>query len=298
MKRTLVLSILSLLLFSHPAVCQEHPAQEALAPYFEALEEGLSVEALEKLAPLDEEQKKLAGYLIYEYNRIADLNYINCCSNLKNTATALEMYSTDNNGEYPENLDELYPSYLVAAQSCPNSEMQPYKAELTSASYKLSCPASHTDAGLPAPFYDETNGLTEVAYEDREIKPWKLIEVVFLPAKDEWSASSPQIRTRLEREGQAREVEGHYYLSEEGEHPLIERVTVINKGGVQIVDSRETLRLIALSYGDDSEFLERFIREHYQAIGPAAAGIVFASLLTDPSHEKTRAQLKERYREG
>ena len=38
--------------------------------------------------------------------------YYQQCSNLKNTATALEMWAHDNHGQYPTNLSELTPNYL------------------------------------------------------------------------------------------------------------------------------------------------------------------------------------------
>jgi hypothetical protein len=38
--------------------------------------------------------------------------YAQQCSNLKNTATALEMWAADNNGAYPDSLQELTPNYL------------------------------------------------------------------------------------------------------------------------------------------------------------------------------------------
>ncbi len=48
-----------------------------------------------------------------------------CQSNLKNLATALEMYSTDNVGRYPEELALLTPRYLKLIPACP-SESSPY----------------------------------------------------------------------------------------------------------------------------------------------------------------------------
>jgi hypothetical protein len=42
-----------------------------------------------------------------------------CKANLKNIATALEMYSTDNAGCYPDSLESLTPQYLKALPSCP-----------------------------------------------------------------------------------------------------------------------------------------------------------------------------------
>ena len=43
---------------------------------------------------------------------------IACKSNLKNIATALEMYSTDHEGEFPDSLEELTPNYLRKLPRC------------------------------------------------------------------------------------------------------------------------------------------------------------------------------------
>jgi hypothetical protein len=51
-----------------------------------------------------------------------------CCSNLKNIATALEMYAADNQGNYPTSLTALTPAgsspgktYLKSIPTCPGS---------------------------------------------------------------------------------------------------------------------------------------------------------------------------------
>lgn len=42
-----------------------------------------------------------------------------CKANLRNLATACEMYSTDNFGRYPHSLDQLVPEYLPTLPHCP-----------------------------------------------------------------------------------------------------------------------------------------------------------------------------------
>ncbi|MCD4786179.1 MAG: hypothetical protein K8T10_20345 [Candidatus Eremiobacteraeota bacterium] len=44
--------------------------------------------------------------------------FTQCQSNCKNIGTALEMYSTDNKGEYPDDLEYLVPDYLRAIPTC------------------------------------------------------------------------------------------------------------------------------------------------------------------------------------
>jgi hypothetical protein len=58
-------------------------------------------------------------------------HYSSCRANLQNIATALEMYATDNGGEYPPLLTYLTPSYLSYIPICPNAEIDTY-----SCSYK------------------------------------------------------------------------------------------------------------------------------------------------------------------
>ncbi len=53
-----------------------------------------------------------------------------CGSNLKNIATALEMWSSDNSGDYPEALDTLTPNYLRTVPVCPTQGARPYGYDL------------------------------------------------------------------------------------------------------------------------------------------------------------------------
>lgn len=51
-----------------------------------------------------------------------------CKTNLKNLATALEMYSTDNTGSYPRALGILTPAYMPVLPNCPAAERETYSA--------------------------------------------------------------------------------------------------------------------------------------------------------------------------
>ncbi|MFH0802541.1 MAG: MG2 domain-containing protein [bacterium] len=51
-----------------------------------------------------------------------------CESNLKNMGTALEMYSTDNRGLYPESLNKLVPDYLKKIPECPKAGSDTYSS--------------------------------------------------------------------------------------------------------------------------------------------------------------------------
>lgn len=61
--------------------------------------------------------------LIVNYLRTpADGEFTACQSNCNNIGSALEMYSTDHGGKYPESLGELSPDYLKSIPKCPNEE--------------------------------------------------------------------------------------------------------------------------------------------------------------------------------
>ena len=49
-----------------------------------------------------------------------------CKSNLKNLATALEMWSSDHGGRYPKRLDLLIPTYLKEIPQCPAAQRDTY----------------------------------------------------------------------------------------------------------------------------------------------------------------------------
>ncbi|MGE0487608.1 MAG: hypothetical protein AB7S38_00185 [Vulcanimicrobiota bacterium] len=89
-----------------------------------------------------------------------------CKSNLKNIATALEMYSTDFHGAYPNSLATLTPNYLRSIPTCPSSGLDSY-----SLSYRVAtdphrygfCCLSGTHPGHPRnyPAYNAMAGLVE-----------------------------------------------------------------------------------------------------------------------------------------
>lgn len=89
-----------------------------------------------------------------------------CSEELKNVATAMELYSTDHEGKYPAELSQLVPDYLPAMPTCPVNLKDPYILESGAASlhndkkfpqyYYLTCSGSHP-GGSPA--FDSTVGL-------------------------------------------------------------------------------------------------------------------------------------------
>lgn len=87
-----------------------------------------------------------------------------CKSNLKNLATALEMYATDNKGHYPADLTSLTPGYLKMIPVCPGADRESYVYEVKGEAFTVTCKGlNHAGIGVPAdhPFYTSTRGLIE-----------------------------------------------------------------------------------------------------------------------------------------
>ena len=97
-----------------------------------------------------------------------------CKSHLKNLGTAMEMYSTDWQGKYPEILQQLTPNYLKVLPNCPGAGKMSYQLETGLDAtgneagfldfYFLKCQGlNHSVHDVPRdyPQYDGVNGLIE-----------------------------------------------------------------------------------------------------------------------------------------
>lgn len=91
-----------------------------------------------------------------------------CKSNLKNIGTALEMYSTDNEGRYPPTMAHLTPNYLKTIPSCPmtgrDTYSKSYYNEREPDTYAVYCQGyNHEIVDIPPnhPAYDGFTGLNE-----------------------------------------------------------------------------------------------------------------------------------------
>lgn len=92
-----------------------------------------------------------------------------CKSNLKNIATALEMYATDHTGRYPSSLNQLTPNYLRAIPQCPSARRDTYSENYQRLknpdAFGLCCAGQNHQVhrSLPAnfPAYDSYQGLVE-----------------------------------------------------------------------------------------------------------------------------------------
>ncbi len=90
--------------------------------------------------------------------------YQGCQSGCKNIATALEMYSTDNNGLYPPSLSRLTPYYLENLPRCPAVGKDTYSKSYKRAgkTFSFCCQGkNHADIGVPAdyPKYASPKGI-------------------------------------------------------------------------------------------------------------------------------------------
>jgi len=96
---------------------------------------------------------------------------IMCMASMKNIATGLEMYATDNGGRYPASLSKLTPAYLKTLPRYKSSKgefgyEQGYKVMAGGKSYVFTCTGgAFTSINVPAgyPRYTPENGI--------EIKP-------------------------------------------------------------------------------------------------------------------------------
>ncbi len=95
----------------------------------------------------------------YEETLSPEMKLFRCESNLRTISNAIEMYSTDHKGKYPEKLNELVPDYLPKIPRCPSAGKDTYspsyllKKEGSGESYNLFCLGSnHTASGLGKDF--------------------------------------------------------------------------------------------------------------------------------------------------
>jgi hypothetical protein len=99
-----------------------------------------------------------------------------CKSNLKNIATACEMYSTDYAGRYPASMDKLAPSYLKTVPSCPSStSAYHFESIQTPDLYTITCQGDPHGLGKGLPSYNAIQGLTtgsnDVAAQSAQAAP-------------------------------------------------------------------------------------------------------------------------------
>jgi hypothetical protein len=104
---------------------------------------------------------------LYDVNRPgrAEGMISSCQSNLKNLATACEMYKVDHAGAYPPSMTPLTPDYITTIPHCPAAKKDSYSSSYVLAkdkkSFSMGCHGSyHKAGGLPKnfPAYDSKRG--------------------------------------------------------------------------------------------------------------------------------------------
>ena len=269
------------------ALAQE---KEKVQTYFSALDKGLSLQALEHLAPLTDEQKYLAATLIAVCNQAPEGRYIACCSNLKNLGTALEMWSTDYEGKYPESLTQLNPSYLILMPSCPNSQGRAYGYEKDGElNYKLTCSGDHSELGGKPPIY---NGEQGIIAETLVALPWSLQSLSF-DELDAYSTNVLRSRERWVRGDQT--VEKRSLLILRGEPATLTqgRGDALNSDGASLLSMGDALNLMRAYFIEVPLVTPELIIENFETMGPALSGLAIFTFVTAPEFEHAREQLKK-----
>ena len=89
-----------------------------------------------------------------------------CATNVRNMATALQVYSNDYDGLYPDDLNKLSPKYVRILPTCPSAGTVTYAAGYSttsdSQSFTLSCKGKNHELvgyGQDEPYYDLNTGL-------------------------------------------------------------------------------------------------------------------------------------------
>lgn len=67
----------------------------------------------------------IIGFWCYRYDQSVK-HYEACQANLKIIGTALEMYSTDHSGHYPQVLSDISPQYVASIPTCPGADNDTY----------------------------------------------------------------------------------------------------------------------------------------------------------------------------
>ncbi|MFN8608664.1 MAG: hypothetical protein U0931_14100 [Vulcanimicrobiota bacterium] len=88
-----------------------------------------------------------------------------CGSNLRNLATAIEMYQQDCQ-RLPERLSQLTPNYLRELPECPVAHQKTYGLQqVGAADFKLHCAGDHHGLGPGLPAYSSQEGLSSFTHE-------------------------------------------------------------------------------------------------------------------------------------
>ncbi len=292
LKRLISLGTLLFLLSS--ATLAQQPTDKVKA-YYESLRDGLTLSDLEQFRSLTEDEKKIADAFLTFQSKGARSRYNTCCSNLKNYGTALEMWSTDHDGSYPQDGESVHPYYLAFGLACPNSDKAPYGYELKDGVYYISCSGDHSELGAEPPTYNGEMGLanyatTEAAPERTwKLKDYKIVEIPsefddndVLRIDETWTDGTTERTFRSQISPIV--AEGKLILSRPvaltSQNILVQEGDDANKVVVA--------RILPAPLVDDEALVEAF-----EALGPALTGITALRFLEDDDMSDARARLLE-----
>lgn len=117
--------------------------------------------------------RTLFVWKLREKLHIPDSRYSPCLKNLKDIGNTLELYRTDNSGDYPDSLSRLTPGYLKTIPTCPSAGRdtysETYRVNKKTDFVMFSCSGSnHWDSGFP-PNFPRYNNLTQLTCRSGEI---------------------------------------------------------------------------------------------------------------------------------
>lgn len=103
----------------------------------------------------------LVAILVPSFQRARAQGVLTACqSNLKNIATAVELYSVDNEHRYPVALSDIVPKYFVKMPTCPSESIDTYSTSYMTSTgpdtYTIFCNGLfHTGVGITVPGYPQ-----------------------------------------------------------------------------------------------------------------------------------------------
>jgi hypothetical protein len=254
------------------------------------LDKGLNLQAIEVLAPLNEEQKFLAAALVAVCNQAPAGRYFDCCSNLKNLGVALEMWATDNDGKYPEKLVQLNPSYLIVMPSCPNSDGRIYGYQKSGEDeFKLTCSGEHSEVGGKPPAYDSSSGILA---ENLVAVPWTLQSLSY-DELDAYSANVLRSKERWVRRDEIKEKRSLVILRGEPATFAQGRADALNSEGASLLTMSDALNLMRAYFIEVPLVIPELIIKNFETMGPALSGLAIFTFVTAPEFEYAREQLKK-----
>lgn len=139
---------------------------------------------------------------------VADLasepRVVACGYNLRNIATCLEMYASDNQGQYPKSLKQVVPTYIKTLPTCYAANRDTYSASYHrrgTTEGTFYCQGSfHSEAGMATnqPSYDSANGLGPPGLSERMERSKKWSKFLPMPAHTRCMQNIVDIATAME----------------------------------------------------------------------------------------------------